>query len=92
MGSSWVESITWQEWDLMVTSGAARDFSFQRNLSNQLSSRAQESRRAGRASLLRFRVVAELPAGCHGDTGHPGGACALEEGTGPVSGMRSAHA
>ena len=31
--------------------------------------------------------MAELPAGCHGDSGRRGGACALEEeGTGPVSG------
>lgn len=44
--------------------------------------------RSGRALLLRFRVEAELPAGSHGDSGPPGGACTLEEegARGPFSG------
>ncbi|XP_012909389.2 uncharacterized protein C4orf3 homolog [Mustela putorius furo] len=70
-----------EEWDLIVTSDEANAFSFQRNLSNRLFPRG------GRTSLLRFPVVAELPAGCHGDSGLSGGACALEEeGTRPASG------
>ncbi|XP_014639976.1 PREDICTED: fatty acid-binding protein, intestinal [Ceratotherium simum simum] len=63
------------ERDVRVTSGPATEYFFWQNLKTQLSARALEADWAG--PLIFFRAEPALPAGCHGDSGPPGCACAL---------------